>query len=161
MNHKAPNTCLRSVLIVLILACCLPVHAQEVALAVPQERTTIMQYLINERPVLADLVTKAGLTPLLSGSGTYTLLAPPEEDLQSLRNESPQRLRAIVSGHILKGQYQESDLKDGASVETLAGTKINVCRVRGYTLVDGLRINSADKAVKNGVVHSIGGIIRG
>ncbi|WP_439880860.1 fasciclin domain-containing protein [Pontibacter sp. MBLB2868] len=125
-----------------------------------QERSSLLQYVIDTQPTLANLLTKAGLTPILSGNDTYTLLAPPEQELKNLENESPQKIRTILSGHILKGSYKESDLKDGATVETLAGTKVTICRKKDYTLVDGVRIVEANKVVKNGVVHALGGIIK-
>jgi len=119
----------------------------------------MLQYLLAERPVLAELVTKAGLSPLLSGNSTYTLLAPPEEALSSLQQEAPERLRAIVASHLLTGAYKENSLKDGARLQTLAGTQVRVCRKEDYTLVDGIRVKEANVSVKNGVVHVIGGIV--
>ncbi|GAB3542195.1 hypothetical protein GCM10027443_42650 [Pontibacter brevis] len=124
---------------------------------VPKERMTLMQYVMQERPVLADLITKAGLTPILSDEKPYTLLAPPESELMELQQLAPARLRAVISGHILKGTYLEKDLKDGSSVETLADTKLNVFRKKNYTLVDGVRIESANNKVGNGVLHGLSG----
>lgn len=120
----------------------------------------MLQYFISNQPKLANLIAKSGLMPVLSGNGTYTFLAPSEGSLQSLENESPERIRTVLSGHILKGKYLESDLKDGATVETLAGTKVTVCRKKEYTLVDGVPIVSANTQVKNGLIHNIGGIIK-
>lgn len=127
---------------------------------VVQESNTMLQHIITNNPKLANLIAKSGLTPVLSGNGDYTFLAPSEESLKVLENESAQRIRTVLSGHILKGKYQESDLKDGANLETLAGTKVVICRKKKYTLVDGVPITSANHQVKNGLVHNIGGIIK-
>lgn len=143
-------------IIVLLLAYLLPAQAQDVAL-VPKERMTMMQYLVQERPVLADLVTKAGLTPLLSDEKTYTVLAPPEANLSELQQLAPARLRAIISNHILEGTYLEKDLKDGSTVESLARTKLNIFRKKNHTLIDGVRIESANNQLSNGVLHSLSG----
>jgi uncharacterized surface protein with fasciclin (FAS1) repeats len=125
-----------------------------------QERDTMLQFVINNKPTLANLIAKSGLAPILSGNGAYTFLIPSEESLKELENEPAQRIRTVLSGHILKGKFLESDLKDGASVETLAGTKVIVCRKKDYTLVDGVRIVSANQEVKNGFIHNLGGIIK-
>lgn len=139
-------------MIVLLLAQHQPVHAQGIAL-VPQERMTVMQYVVQERPVLAGLITKAGLAPLLSDENPYTVLAPPEADLKELQQLPSARLRAEISGHILKGAYLEKDLKDGSSVETLAETRLNIFRKRNQTLINGVRIESPDNQLRNGVLH--------
>lgn len=133
-------------------------QAQEIAL-VPQERMTLMQYVVQERPVLAELITKAGLTPILSDDVPYTLLAPPESALSELQQLPPARLRAELCGHILKGAYLEKDLKDGSSVENLAHTKLNIFRKKNHTLVNGVRIEGGDYQVGNGIVHNLSGRI--
>lgn len=140
----------------LLLAPGQPASAQDAA-AVPVNRMTLMQYVMQERPVLAKLVTKAGLTPVLSDDAPYTILAPPEAALKSLTDLPPVRIRAILSGHILEGLYHETDFKDGATLETLAHTNITVCRKKDHTLIDGMRISSSNTEVKNGVVHSLSG----
>ena len=152
------QTYVRIAAIVLLLACCQATLAQTVAL-VPKERMTLMQYVMQERPVLAELITKAGLTPVLSDDVPYTLLAPPEADLYNLRQLPPARLRAVLCDHILKGAYLEKDLKDGSSIETFARTKVNIFRKKNHTLVNGVRIESADTQVSNGILHGISGRI--
>ncbi|WP_158607179.1 fasciclin domain-containing protein [Pontibacter oryzae] len=119
-----------------------------------------MELVIKERPALADLLTKAGLAPLFSADASITLLAPPEAALQSMKQESPERLRAILSAHIIKGSYQEKDFKDGATLKSISGAEITVCRKKDHTLVNGVRIQEANQPAKNGVLHSLSGIIR-
>ncbi|WP_162054057.1 fasciclin domain-containing protein [Pontibacter pamirensis] len=141
-------------IIALLLVCLQPVQAQEMAL-VPKERMTLMQYVMQERPVLANLITKAGLTPILSDKELYTVLAPPEAELTALQQLAPARLRAVISNHILKGAYLEKDLKDGSTVETLARTKLNIFRKKDHTLVNGARIETKNIQVSNGVLHGL------
>lgn len=143
-------------IVALLLVCLQPAQAQDLAL-VPKERMSLMQYVVEERPVLAGLITKAGLTPLLSDEKPYTVLAPPEADLKELQQLAPARLRAIISNHILKGAYLEKDLKDGSSVETLSRTRLNIIRKRNQTLINGVRIESANNKVRNGVLHGLSG----
>lgn len=137
----------------------LQVLAQQLAV-VPQERTSMLQYIIDTQPALGDLIAKAGLAPTLSGDAVYTFLVPSDADISKLQNEPAQRIRTVLSGHILKGKYLESDFKDGAAIETLAGTKVNVCRKKDHTLVSGVRIEAANTEVKNGVIHKLSGAIK-
>lgn len=134
------------------------VKAQNVA-ALQPEQVTIIQYIINERPVLVSLLTTAGLVPVLSGDSPYTLLAPPEQALAALKNESPDKIREVLSGYVLKGKYLETDLKDGASVETLSGKKLKVCRKDG-TLLNGVKLIDTNQTVRNGVVHQLQDLLK-
>jgi uncharacterized surface protein with fasciclin (FAS1) repeats len=133
-------------------------NAQEIA-AIQPERATIIQYIINDRPVMVGLLTTAGFIPVLSGDSPYTLLIPPEQDLLSLQNESPNKIREMLSDYILKGKYQETDFKDGATVTTISGNKLMICRKKG-TLVNGVMLTDTNKQVRNGMVHHLQGLLK-
>ena len=143
---------IKYIVIVLIAVCTQHVQAQQ--------PTSLLQHVIQERPLLADLLTKAGLAPMLSADAPVTLLAPPEAELESIRQEQPERLRAILSNHILSGTYKEGDLKDGATLKTVGGTGITICRKTDHTLVNGVRIQQPDQQLKNGMLHGISGLIQ-
>jgi len=154
MKRKPPDLSIKYLVIALLLLCRPTVQAQQ--------DQNLMEYLVQERPVLAGLLTKAGLTPMLSGQEQITLFAPSESALQSISQESPERLRAILSSHIVKGIYLEQDLKDGKPLKSICGTtNLNIYRKRDQTLVNGISIQRANLKVKNGVVHELSGIIRG
>ena len=142
----------RLALLALLLALCLPVTAQD-----GTGRMTMIEYMVQERPVLANLVTKAGLAPILSDDTPYTILAPPEAALEKLKDLPPVRLRAVLAGHILQGLYKETDFKDGATLPTLAHTNMRVCRKNEHTLIDGVPIGGEAVQVKNGILHSLSG----
>ena len=156
--HKTTLTFFAAVTLVCF---CAPQASAHRLAFVTQDRATMLQYIIENQPGLGELIAKAGLAPTLSGDAAYTFLMPSEAELNNLKNESAQRVRTILSGHILKGKYLESDLKDGATIETLAGTKVTVCRKKDYTLVNGIRIITSNNEVKNGVVHKLSGVIKG
>lgn len=160
MSLPQNHTHLKLIFLALFAVLCHTGQAQAIALAVPQERITMMEYVLKERPVLAGLVTKAGLTPLLSADAPVTLLAPPESSLKSIEQESPERLRSILLAHILSGTYQEKDLKDGATLKSVGNTTITVCRKKDYTLVNGVRIRQANHQVRNGLLHELDGMFR-
>lgn len=151
MNLAQIHIAACTVLFALFFCCCQTTLAQG--------KPTLMQHLLAERPALADLVTKAGLTPMLSANDPLTLLAPPEAALQRLEQEPPVRLRAILSNHIMRGTYLEQDLKDGASIRSVGGTTITVCRKDGATLVNGMRITEANQQARNGILHGVSGLL--
>lgn len=140
-------------LVVLNLAGIRTSFAQNVA-SVPPERASILQYIMDDRPVLVSLLTMAGLVPVLSGNTPHTLLMPPEQQLESLKKESPDKIRSVLSGYILKGSYLEKDLKDGAAVEALDGNKLKICRKNG-TLINGVLMTKTNQEVRNGIVHQL------
>lgn len=145
-------------LVVLNLAGIRSAIAQNVA-SLPPERVSILQYIMDDRPVLVGLLTTAGLVPVLSGDTPHTLLLPPEEQLESLKKESPDKIKSVLSGYILKGSYLEKDLKDGATVETLNGNKLNICRKKG-TLINGVLMTNTNQEVRNGVVHQLQDVLK-
>ncbi|MER2997456.1 fasciclin domain-containing protein [Pontibacter populi] len=128
-------------------------QAQTVASA-EAARTTMIEYIMKDRPVLVSLLTTAGLVPALSGDSPYTLFAPPESELKALQNEPADRIRMVMAGHIVKGKYTEKDLKDGAKLQALNGETITVCRKKS-TLVNGVSITTPDTELKNGVLHIV------
>jgi uncharacterized surface protein with fasciclin (FAS1) repeats len=140
-------------LVILNLAVIRSAFAQDIA-SLPAERVSILQYIMDDRPVLVSLLTTAGLVPVLSGDAPHTLLMPPEKQLESLKKESPDKIRSVLSGYILKGSFLERDLKDGASVEALNGKKLKICRKDG-TLINGVLMSKPNHEVRNGVVHQL------
>ncbi len=156
MSFGKNCTSLISAAIVLFLLLNDKVQAQHIAQASKHAKQSLVEHILQERPLLIDMLTTAGLVPALSSSTAYTLLAPPDEALEIMKEESPERLRLLLAGHILKGRYLQKDLKDGATVETLAGTSIKICRKKGSTLVNGVKITSTEASVENGVLHHLG-----
>jgi len=153
------NSCCWLLPVVFLIAFSLQATAQEIA-AVPPQRQTVLQYIIQDKPLLVDLLTTAGLAPILSGSTFYTLLAPPEATLGSYKNLSPDQLHEMLSSHILEGKYQSKDFKDGAKIKTLAGSTIQVYLKDGDTFLNGVRLTKADHAVSNGIVLELDGCVK-
>lgn len=157
MKSKYPYILIFFSLVVALFLLIGTVAAQE---APQTQRTTIMQYAIEERPVLAELLTSAGLAPTLSGSTAYTLLAPPEETLQRLKGQSNEKIRAILAMHIIKGSYKAADFKEGAQVKTSGGESLTICRKKGVTLLNGVGLNAVDRELRNGVVQELNGLLQ-
>lgn len=156
MKHPHKNIALSFLLIVFLLFNSKKMQAQGTVAEYQNNNRSLIDHIVKNRPELVKLLTAAGLIPTLSNSSEYTLLAPPEDALQEYKEESPERLRLLLAGHIIKGKYLEKDFKDGATVQTLAGTNVRVCKKKGNTLVNGVAININDLAFRNGIVHGMG-----
>ncbi|WP_018476377.1 fasciclin domain-containing protein [Pontibacter roseus] len=156
MKTKPTYTALWLLLIVSLFLCAGAVTAQDAAQA---QRTTIMQYAIEERPVLADLLTAAGLAPALSGDTPYTLLAPPEESLRKLKGEPTEKIRSTLAAHIIKGSYKENEFKEGAAIQDYSGNQVHVCRKKGQTLLNGEGLSANHRQMRNGVVLELSGLL--
>jgi uncharacterized surface protein with fasciclin (FAS1) repeats len=126
----------------------------------PQEKATLMEYVISERPLLAELLTTAGMVPILSGSTDYTLLAPPEASLKSLKGQPSEKIRAILSMHIIKGRYKASDFKEGAKVQTIEGGSLTVYRKKGVTLLNGVILHTSQREMRNGILLEVEGLLQ-
>jgi uncharacterized surface protein with fasciclin (FAS1) repeats len=124
------------------------------------QRTTIMQYVINERPVLAELLTTAGMAPALSGSTAYTLLMPPEASLQELKGQPVEKIRAVMAMHLIKGTLSATDFKEGSRLQTNGSASLNVCRKKDNILLNGVQLHTADIALRNGRVHELDGVLQ-
>lgn len=157
MKSKYPYIVIFFSLVVALFLLAGAVTAQD---APGTQRTTLMQYAIEERPVLAELLTTAGLAPTLSGSTAYTLLAPPEETLKRLKGQSTDKIRAILAMHIIKGSYKAADFKEGAQIKTSGGESLTVCRKKGVTLLNGVGLNAIDREMRNGVVQELNGVLQ-
>ena len=113
---------------------------------------------------LLAAVDAAGLTETLLGRGPYTLFAPTDDAFAKLPNgtvqellkpENREKLRTILTYHVIAGRVTASQARGVNSAETVAGQ-----RVRITTNGDQLRINDAvvriaDIPASNGIVHVI------
>ncbi|MBC3539507.1 fasciclin domain-containing protein [Rufibacter sediminis] len=110
--------------------------------------------------LLLDLVTKAGLMPVLSNGEEHTFFVPSAQALTQHQNDSPDQLRAFLEQHMVKGSLTTEDLRDGADIKTLNGNTLRVCRKKGALLVSGVRLLQSDQLYLNGVWHQLNGAVQ-
>ncbi len=114
--------------------------------------------------ILAKAVKAADLEVTLSGKGPFTVLAPTDEAFGKLPSEAleklflpenKEKLRALITYHVIPGQLLTSDLRDG-DVKTLSGDKINIdVEGKGKVEVDNGKLVNGDVVANNGVFHVI------
>ncbi|MEC8321973.1 MAG: fasciclin domain-containing protein, partial [Planctomycetota bacterium] len=113
---------------------------------------------------LVAAVQFAGLVDALTGEGPFTVFAPTDaafsrldsSTLESLLTEAGRpTLQRILMHHVVAGSFEAADLVGRDSIETLAGTTLELDAVRGRLLVSDAVVESADVDAGNGVVHLI------
>lgn len=123
-------------------------------------RMSMAEGIAANNRALLDLITKAGLVPVLSSSEAYTFLAPPPEAIPKLQQKSPEELKELFLDHILVGTVTSADFKDGTDVKTLGGGTLRVFRKKNSIWIDGLELKEADQLFVNGVLHQLSGIMQ-
>ena len=119
---------------------------------------------------LVTALQTAGLVDALSGDGPFTVFAPTndafaavgEETLNSLlQPENRDQLTAILTYHVVQGEYFAEDVAPGSyDLATLQGDTVNVVvGDDGSVMVDGASVIAADVDASNGVVHVIDSVI--
>lgn len=117
---------------------------------------------------LVTAVKAAGLVDTLKSDGPFTVFAPtddafaklPEGALADLLKPGKRdRLRSILTYHVVPGRVMAEDVVELESAKTAQGQEITI-RVEDETvMVDGARIIKADIVASNGVIHVIDSVI--
>ncbi len=104
-----------------------------------------------------EYITRSGLDTLLESSKTFTIWAPTDNALTTLDPaivSDPVRLKAFVLNHISNQSYFTRNAETPIRVQMLSG-KYNQFAVNKF---ENAAISSADKYVRNGVLHVIDGM---
>ena len=114
---------------------------------------------------LAAALGAAGLISTLKGEGPFTVFAPtddafakvPAETLsQLLQPENKEKLKAILSYHVLRGKvtsHQAIKLAPGAA-PTVQGQSVRIMNEEGLKINDA-KVIAPDVEATNGVIHVI------
>jgi uncharacterized surface protein with fasciclin (FAS1) repeats len=118
--------------------------------------------------VLAKALDAAGLVTTLKGSGPFTVFAPTDEAFSKLpagtletllKPENEEKLRRILTYHVVPGKVMASDVVKLQSAKAVSGDTITVKTQNGVVHVDNATVTSADVAASNGVIHVIDSVI--
>lgn len=113
--------------------------------------------------ILAKAVKAAELEETLSGKGPFTIFAPTDEAFGKLPSdtldklllpENKEKLRTLLTYHVIAGQMLSSSLTDG-DVKTLSGDKVDI-DVDGKKIeIDDANVVNSDVTATNGVFHVV------
>lgn len=127
----------------------------------------VLKSMPEEFSETVKLVDAAEQVNLLREDKPYTFFAPTNAgltllsaaQLAQLKNPSNKsNLIALIKRHTVSGRYKISELlalKDGTTLETLAGTKLTIRNKNGILTVDNILISQSDIAASNGWIHPI------
>ena len=117
---------------------------------------------------LAKALEAADLVGTLSGPGPFTVFAPtddafaklPAGTLESLlAPENKQKLRRVLTYHVVPGKVMAADVMRLKSAPAVSGDSIAVTADDGVVRVDQARVTKTDIAAANGVIHVIDAVI--
>jgi len=115
---------------------------------------------------LVTAVKAAGLADALKGDGPFTVFAPtdeafaelPEGALKSLL-DNPEKLKSVLTYHVVEGQVTSDKVMRVNKAETLNGKSVTVTAKDGKVMINDAHVIGADIMCSNGVIHIIDKVI--
>ena len=117
---------------------------------------------------LVKAVQAADLTATLEGPGPFTVFAPtdqafaqlPAGTLESLlKPENKDKLRAILTYHVVAGEVDAAEVVKLTSVKTVEGANLKIAANNGSVMVDNAKVVKADIRTSNGIIHVIDAVM--
>ena len=134
-------------------------HPSRSTPTIPQVAKTAGQFT-----TLLAAVDAAGLTPTLVGRGPFTLFAPTDEAFKRLPNgtvaellkpENLEKLRTILTYHVIAGRVTATQARGVRSAETVANLEVRITDVNGELRINDATVRIADIPASNGIIHVI------
>jgi uncharacterized surface protein with fasciclin (FAS1) repeats len=113
---------------------------------------------------LATALKAAGLVETLKGPGPFTVFAPtdaafaklPAGTVESLlKPENRDKLRRVLTYHVVSGKVGSAEVVKMTSAKTVAGDPLTISSSGGSVTVNDAKVVIADVAASNGVIHVI------
>jgi len=117
---------------------------------------------------LVAAVTAAGLVDTLKGPGPFTVFAPTDEAFAKLpkaavddllKPENKEKLKAILTYHVVSGKVMAEQAKGLKSAKTVQGKELTISAEGGTVTIDGAKVIKADIECSNGVIHVIDTVV--
>ena len=114
-----------------------------------------------ELSTLSKLISDAGLTQTLSGTGPFTVFAPtnaafknvPAKTMDELA-KNKELLSQVLTFHVVPGKTMGADVKQG-NVKSVNGANLALSKAGAYVTVEDAVVTKSDLTATNGVVHVI------
>mgnify|MGYP000166512410 CR=1 FL=1 len=117
---------------------------------------------------LAAALGAAGLVETLKGAGPFTVFAPTDEAFAKLpegtvatllQPENLEKLKAILTYHVVAGKVHAADVMKMTSAMTLNGSAVKVAVDGGHVHINTAVVKTADVDCTNGVIHIIDAVL--
>jgi uncharacterized surface protein with fasciclin (FAS1) repeats len=113
---------------------------------------------------LAAALQAADLIDTMKGKGPFTVFAPTDEAFAKLpagtvesllKPENKEKLRAILTYHVVPGSVSSKQVVKLASAKTVNGQSVSIKSDKNGVMVGGAQVVKTDIAASNGVIHVI------
>jgi uncharacterized surface protein with fasciclin (FAS1) repeats len=117
---------------------------------------------------LAKALAAADLVGTLQGPEPFTVFAPTDEAFAKLpagtvenllKPENKEKLRRVLTYHVVAGQVRAADVVKLQSAKAVSGDTIAVKVTGGKVQVDNANVTKTDIQASNGVIHVIDAVI--
>ena len=117
---------------------------------------------------LVRAVQAAGLAETLSSPGPFTVFAPTDGAFEKLpagtldellKPESKDKLKAILTYHVIPGKKTAAQVTGTSSAQTVNGKPLSFETKEGAVRVGGATVVQADIAASNGIIHVIDSVM--
>jgi uncharacterized surface protein with fasciclin (FAS1) repeats len=136
-----------------------PSRSATSAPSIPQVAKTAGQFT-----TLLAAVDAAGLTQTLLGRGPFTLFAPTDEAFKRLptgtvaellKPENREKLRTILTYHVVAGRVTAAQARTVRTAETVANLDVRISDANGELRINDATVRIADIPASNGIIHVI------
>lgn len=117
---------------------------------------------------LLAAVKAAGLEDTLKGPGPFTVFAPNDDAFAKLpagtvdtllKPENKEKLRAVLTYHVVSGKVGSTDASKLSTAKTVNGKELKLASGGQGLTVNGAHVVKADIAASNGVIHVIDAVV--
>lgn len=117
---------------------------------------------------LAAALKAADLVTTLKGPGPFTVFAPTDAAFAKLpagtvdtllKPENKDKLRRLLTYHVVSGKVGSSQVTTMTSAKTVSGDSIAISVKGGKVMINEATVTTADVAASNGVIHVIDTVI--
>lgn len=117
---------------------------------------------------LLAAVDAAGLTETLLGKGPFTVFAPTDEAFAKLpagtvqdllKPENREKLRTILTYHVVAGRVTAAQARTVSRAATVAGPDLRITQRNNELRINDATVRMADIAASNGIIHVIDGVL--
>jgi uncharacterized surface protein with fasciclin (FAS1) repeats len=134
-------------------------HSSRIGATIPQVAKTAGTFT-----TLLAAVDAAGLTETLLGRGPFTVFAPTDDAFKRLPNgtveellkpQNREKLRTILTYHVVAGRVTAAQARDVRSAQTVAGQSVRISQDGDQLRINDATVRIADIPASNGIIHVI------
>jgi uncharacterized surface protein with fasciclin (FAS1) repeats len=117
---------------------------------------------------LVAAVKAAGLVDTLKGKGPFTVFAPTDDAFKKLppgtledllKPENKEKLKGILTYHVVAGKVMAKDVVKMKSAKTVNGQSVTISMKDKDVMVDNAKVTKTDIVCSNGVIHVIDAVV--